>query len=852
MLKRMRVTVVLFFSLFLCSVHSFGQVKITNDPSEEISYAHPQDYELGGVTVSGIDFLDKNVLILISGLTVGEKLTVPGEKIAKAIQQLWDQGLFADINISATKIQGDKIFLNIHLDERPRLSKFSFKGIKKSEADDLRDKLKLAKGQVVTQNLIKNASNTVAKFFVDKGYLNVEVAITELKDSALVNHVVLIIHVDKKQKVKIQDIEFIGSKEFTVAQLQRGMKETKKKRWYGLFKSSKYLEENYQADKKKILEKYNTKGYRDAQIVWDSVYKYDENLVSIKIKIEEGNKYYFRDINWVGNTKYSAKHLSDILGIKSGDIFNQSVLDSRLYMNQNGRDVTSLYMDDGYLFFNVSPIESLVENDSIDFEMRIYEGKQASVNKVTVVGNTKTNDHVIMREIRTKPGQLFSRSDIIRTQRELSQLGYFNAETLGVEPTPNPTDGTVDIQYKVEEKPSDQVELSGGWGAGRVVGTLGVSFNNFSAKNMFKKDAWRPLPAGDGQRLSLRAQSNGLWFQSYNFSFTEPWLGGKKPNSLSVSLYHSIQSNGEKKTVTLNGEKVANTNRQGINITGASLGLGRRLAWPDDYFTMYSEITYQHYDISNWNRFIFSNGDANNLSGKLVFSRNSIDQPIYPRTGSQTTLTLQFTPPYSLFSNKDYSLLPASEKYKWVEYHKWKFTTTWYNKIAGNLVLYTKAGAGFLGNYNNSIGAAPFERFYLGGSGLTGFALDGREIVALRGYNDQGVAPLTGGTYISKYTAEMRYPISLNPSATIYVLGFAEAGNTWAPKIENRSIPWPDPKKYNPFDVKRSAGLGVRIFLPMFGLFGLDYGWGFDEIPGQGKNTGGQFHFTIGTNLGEL
>ena len=865
MIPFLKNTFLLLFFFLFAAFAAIGQVSLSSG-SVNIDYSNPKEYEIGGITVSGVEFLDKNVLILISGLSVGEKITVPGERFSKAINQLWDQGLFADVKISATKIQGNLIFFNIQLEERPRLSKFSFKGIKKSEADDLREKLKLVKGQVVTQNLLTNATNTVKNYYIAKGYLNVTVNITEFNDTSLKNHVLVLINADKKEKVKINDIVFEGNKEFKPIELQRAMKETKKKRWYGVFKTSKFLEENYLADKKKIIEKYNAKGYRDIKIASDTVYKYDENTVQIKIKIEEGSKYYFRNIGWVGNSKYSSKKLSEILGIKKGEIFNQSILDSRLFMNPNGGDVTSLYMDDGYLFFTVTPVEVLVENDSIDFEMRVYEGKQATVNKVTIVGNTKTNDHVIMREIRTKPGQLFSRSDIIRTQRELSQLGYFNAETLGVEPTPNPSEGTVDIQYKVEEKPSDQVELSGGWGAGRVVGTLGISFNNFSARNMFKKDAWRPLPSGDGQKLSLRAQSNGTFFQSYNFSFTEPWLGGRKPNSLSVSVYHSVQSNGQPRTITTDGFKITNPARQGIDITGASVGLGRRLQWPDDYFTIYNDITYQHYNINQWPSFIFNNGSSNNLSFKTIISRNSVDQQIYPRSGSQTTLTLQLTATYSQFKKsvdgkkQDFSDLPLEEKYKWVEYHKWKFTTAWYNKIIGNLVLYTKAGFGFLGYYNSTIGASPFERFYLGGSGLTGFQLDGREIVALRGYADQSLTAVskdkfgnqsaTGGTIISKYTAELRYPISLNPSATIFVLGFMEAGNTWT-QIKGNN---PYFKNFNPFDVKRSAGAGVRIFLPMFGQFGLDYGWGFDNIPQyQGTGNGaGQFHFTIGMNLGEL
>jgi outer membrane protein insertion porin family len=490
-------------------------------------------------------------------------------------------------------------------------------------------------------------------------------------------------------------------------------------------------------------------------------------------------------------------------------------------------------MDDGYLFFNVTPVEVSVDNDSIDLEMRIYEGKQARINKVTVSGNVKTNDRVIMREIRTKPGQLFSRADIIRTQRELAQLGYFDQEKLGVNPVPNPADGTVDIEYTVEEKPSDQLELSGGYGANQLVGTLGISFNNFSARNFFKKGAWRPLPSGDGQRLSLRAQTNGKYYQSYNASFTEPYLGGKKPNSLSVSVFYSKQTNGTSSS---------NENHQEINISGISVGLGKRLKKPDDYFSIYHEVSYQYYTLQNYGgTFLFSNGVSNNLSFQETISRNSIDAPIYPRTGSQLSLTLQLTPPYSLFNGVNYKTATDAEKYKFIEYHKWKFTSSWFTKLVGNLVLNTKIQYGFLGLYNRDLGASPFERFYLGGDGLSGYALDGREIIALRGYENNSVTPQNssgsqiGGTIFDKYTLELRFPVSLNPSATIYFLTFAEAGNSWL-KF----------KEFNPFNTKRSVGAGIRIFLPVFGLLGLDYGYGFDEIPNYPDANHGQFHFSIG------
>ena len=609
----------------------------------------------------------------------------------------------------------------------------------------------------------------------------------------------------------------------------------------------KILDSVYKIEKTKVVKRQTKTG-----VVKETVTV--TKRIGIDITIAEGNKYYFRNVNWVGNSKYTTKVLSEVFGIKKGDIYDQSQLDQKLFSNPNGNDISSLYMDEGYLFFNVSPIETMVNGDSIDLEMRIYEGKQAIINKVTIVGNTKTNDRVILREIRTKPGQLFRRSDVIRSQRELSQLGYFDPEKMNVVPTPNQATGTVDIEYTVEEKPSDQIELSGGYGGGRVVGTLGISFNNFSGRNFFKKNAWRPLPSGDGQRLSVRAQSNGLYFQSYNLSFTEPWLGGKKPNSLSVTGYYSVQSNGQKRNITKEGVTLPNPLRQSLDIFGVSVGLGKRLKRPDDYFTLYQELNYQYYTLNNFNSiFSFSKGYSNNIYYKLTLQRNNIDKPIFETRGSQIAWTGQWTPPYSLFNNKDYSSssMTDQERYKFVEYQKYKFTTTFYTPItnkrgvdgkeARNLILRTSAGFGFLTSYNSKAGISPFERFYLGGSGLTGFALDGREIIALRGYDDQSLSPQTGAAYIAKYSAELRYPITLNPQATIYVLGFAEAGNSWSKA-----------KDFNPFKVNRSAGVGVRVFLPMFGLLGFDYGWRLDDVPSNLGMQKGQFHFTIGAAIGEL
>ena len=817
-----------------------------------INSALPKEYKIGTIVVSGADHLDSKVLTLLSGLSEGDKVLVPGEKFSIAIENLWKQGLFEDVKIVATQIRGDYIDLKIVVLERPRLSKFSLIGMKKSEADDVRDKINLVKGKVVTDGLLAITEQKTKDFFVKKGYGKVKVTITQEKDTKLDNSVIVYIKVDKGHKIRIQDINISGNNSIVTWKLRRTFKETKRRRWWNPFNNGKFDEENYEKDKKALIAKYNEKGFRDAKIVKDSIYQLNDKRINIDLGIAEGRKYYFGKVTWVGNSKYSTPFLNEIFGIKRGDVYDQSQLDAKLFMNPNGTDISSLYMDEGYLFFNITPVEVMVKNDSIDLEMRIYEGKQATINKVTVSGNTKTNDHVVMREVRTRPGQLFKRSDIMRTQRELSQLGYFDPEKMGVTPVPNQATGTVDIDYQVEEKPSDQIELSGGYGGGRIVGTLGVSFNNFSGNNFFKKGAWRPLPSGDGQRLSVRAQTNGLLYQSYNISFTEPWLGGKKPNSLSVSAYYSVQSNGEKRYVTTDGNKETNPLRTSLNIMGVSVGLGKRLKRPDDYFTLYQEINYQYYVLNNYSigaAFSYKEGYANNIYYKLSIQRNSIDKPIFETRGSQISLTGQWTPPYSALNKKDYGPgMPNSERYKFVEYQKYKFTTNFFTplttkrgtdgKEARNLILRTAAGFGFLTSYNSRVGASPFERFYLGGSGLTGYSLDGREIIGLRGYSDQSLSPAEGALFITKYTAELRYPVTLNPQATIYMLGFAEAGNSWEKA-----------RDFNPFNVKRSAGVGVRVFLPMFGLIGFDYGWRLDSYPSMQK---GQFHFTIGAAMGEL
>jgi outer membrane protein insertion porin family len=813
-----------------------------------IDYSNPHDYKIAGITVIGAEYTDVQAIKLFTGLQVGDPITIPGDDIARAIKNLWRQQLFADVSVYAAEVRGDDIYLVIQVEEMPRLGRYTFPGLARSEREKLREQVDLIRGRIVNENLMATTRNKIINYYVDKGYYNATVSITTEPYDDVANSVTMAIAVDKGERIKISDINLTGVDLLSQRKLYRAMKDTKAKRWYRFFKSSKFIDENFETDKANLLAKYNAEGYRDARIVRDSVYRTSDDRIAIDLVIDEGNKYYFRNITFNGNAKYRTGTLDSILKINAGDVYNQQTLETRLFMNPKGLDVTSLYQDDGYLQFQAIPVEVLVENDSIDIEIRIYEGKQFRIGRVKVIGNTKTNDHVIYREIKTRPGDLFSRTDIIRTQRELARLNYFNPEAFQVNPKNNNEAGTVDIEYVVEEKPSDQIELSGGWGAGRVIGTLGLSFTNFSLRNMFKKNAWRPIPSGDGQQLSIRAQSNGVFFQSYNVSFTEPWLGGRKPNSLTFGLFHSVQTNGQRKVI----EGEANPLRQALFISGASVGFGQRWERPDDWFLMYASLTYQHFNLDNFRSFFsFADGRANNLSLSWALQRNSVSDPIFPTWGSNVKFSVKMTPPYSLFNGKDYSTLTEQERFKWVEFHKWKFTANWYTPLTRSseenprrLVLNANFGVGVLGLYNRDVGLSPFERFYLGGVFLSGFILDGREIVNLRGYDDLSVTypnPNTGAPTIAKYSLELRYPLSTNPNATIYALSFVEAGNTWA-----------NVRDLNPFNVRRSAGVGLRIFLPMFGLLGLDYGWRMDDIPEAPNMARGQFHFSIGMNLGEL
>ena len=841
-MKRFGVVLTLVFGVLLMafsvSVYSQdGPIRIGGI----VDYKNPGTYKIAGLSVAGAQYTDVQAIKLFSGLQIGDEVQIPGEKISMAVRNLWDQRLFEDVSIHLAETRADEAFLVIDVKEVPVLSRFKFNGVSKSEADNLREKIKLIRGTMVNNNLITISENIIKEHFIEKGYLNATATISSKEDPSIDNSVFLTIDVDKGPRMKISEIVFQGRNELPEKKLRKSMKNTKKKRWYSIFKSSKFVPEEFEEDKQRILARYNSEGFRNAKLLGDSVYRTGENTVGLRLSLSEGRKFYFRNIDFRGNVKYSTEDLNKQLGIEKGDVYDQEALRERVLFSMAGTDISSLYQDDGYLNFQAMPVEILLENDSIDIEIRINEGKQFRIGNVKVIGNTKTNDHVIYREIRTRPGDLFNRTEIIRTQRELAQLGYFNPEAFDVKPIPNPEDGTVDLEYVVEEKPSDQIELSGGWGAGRVVGTLGVSFTNFSLRNFFKKGAWRPVPTGDGQRLSIRAQSNGLFFQSYSLAFTEPWFGGKKPNALSFSVSHSIQSNGQRRKI--DGE--INPLRQSLDITGVTMGLGKRLRWPDDYFQLFASVSYQHFLLNNFGSFFsFANGESNNLALSINLQRNSVSDPIYPKWGSRLAFTFKGTPPFSLFDgSKDYSQLSDQEKFRWIEYHKWKFTAEWYTPLSDDkkLVLSTRFGLGFLGLYNRDIGIAPFERFYLGGVFLSGFILDGREIINLRGYDDLSLSRSTGAPIIGKYGMELRYLVSPNPSAQIYVLGFAEAGRTWDAFSE-----------FNPFEVSRSGGFGLRIFLPMFGLLGLDYGWRFDDVLLAPSMPRGQFHFSIGTNLGDL
>jgi len=803
---------------------------ITSNAQINIDYENPQEYEIAGIQVRGIRYLDNTSLIQVSGLSVGQTILIPGDAITDALKKLWDQKMFSDVEINALKVENNKIWLEIYLEERPRLSEVKFYGIKNADVEELTEKLELIKGRQITENTLVVSKNIIGDFYAEKGFSKTKVRIFKKQDTTYQNAVILNIYVDKLKKTRIENLVIDGNTVIGDRKLKWfKIKDTKEKRWYGLIKPSKYIEDKYEDDKKKIIAEYNKKGYRDAKIIEDSVYPANNQNVNIYIKLEEGKQYFFRDIKWIGNTKYETSDLNKKLQIKKGDVYNREKLDNRLTIDQDA--VGNLYMDNGYLFFNINTVEKKIENDSVDIELRIYEGPIARINEIIIKGNDRTNDNVIRRELYTVPGELFSKNDIIRSIRELANLGHFDPERIVPTPLPNAAEGTVDIEYSLVERGNDRVEISGGWGAGMLVGRLGLSFNNFSIQNIFDKKAWRPLPTGDGQKFSINAQTNGTAYQYYSISFQEPWLGGKKPNSLSVSLYYNRQTN---RTIYNSTPKELMT----ADVAGISLGLGRRLKWPDNYFTIYNSLGYQYYTLNNWiyQSYIkdVTNGTYNSVNFNTVFARNSVDNPLYSRRGSEFSLGIELTPPLSLMNNKNYASMDTQDKYKWLEYHKWNFTARWFTPIWDDLVFHTKTEFGILGFYNKAIGYSPIGGFSLGGSGMAYYSY-GVDIIGLRGYSDGDLTPAAGGNIYTKYTMELRYPVVLSETATIFALAFAEAGNAWS-----------NTKTFNPFTVKKSAGIGVRIFLPMLGQLGFDWGYGFDSQNNETGPHGSEFHFTMG------
>ncbi|MCS6904051.1 MAG: outer membrane protein assembly factor BamA, partial [Bacteroidia bacterium] len=797
------------------------------------------EYILSGISVEGIEFTDKNSVIALSGLRIGQTIKVPGEDFSNAIKKLWRQNIFSDVEISVEKIVGDRLYILLHLTERPRISKYTFVGVTKSQADDLREKIKFIRGQRLTEAKKRSAIRTIKNFFEEKGYLNTKVEIKTQPDESVPNGVTIIITVNKGPRVKIQQIFIDGNIQIKASKLKRQLKETKEKRFYRFWKRSKYISANFKKDLENLIEYYNNKGYRDAQLLADTFYKVDEKNINVKIKLHEGKKYYIRNITWSGNTKYTSGYLDTVLSIKRGSPYNKSLLERRLHGDPSGFDVSTLYLDDGYLFFRADPIEN-VDSDSIDLHIRIYEGPQARYDKIIIEGNTKTSDHVILREIRTLPGNKFSRSEVIRTQRELLNLGFFSQENFQIIPIPNPERGTVDIKYIVEEKPSDQLFLQGGWGGrirdannnivgGGLIATVGIQFNNFSTRKIFNAKAWRPLPSGDGQKLSLRIQTNGVAFQNYAISFLEPWFGGRRPNSFGVGVNYSLQ------------RSIFTGNR--IDMVNVHIDWGQRMKFPDDFFRSFTTLRYSYLAATNA-RNIFpeltTDAYANIISIRQAFDRTSIDVPIFPTRGSSLNFSVEATPPWSSFIQEDYAA-GSKDRYRLLEFHKWKFRAETYSKITRNklpMVLYTRVMYGFLGSYTDRKGLSPFERFYLGGDGLSGFVLDGREIIAFRGYRlpTVGMPDGEGAAIFSKITFELRQPLSLAPTATVWLHVFGEAGNAW-----------PNFRNFNPFNLARSVGLGIRIFLPMFGLLGVDYGYGFDDGGSSLRNiNGGNWHFMIG------
>ena len=814
----------------------------------DLDYLTPKTYEIGGITFEGAENFDTRVVQLVAGLQVGDKLKLPGEKVSAAVDNLWKQGMFEDVQILVSRIQGNIVFLKIVLKERPRMENFNFKGVKKGEADKLREEIKLVSGDVVTENLLRTSTNKIKGYYIDKGYTRVEVTPTTTPDSN--GRLTITFNVNRGKKVKIDSLNFVGNEKVSTIKLQSKMEKTHDAHYFWhlrfwtkpFWKKNSFIENDYREDLNKVIDYYNELGYRDAKVVSDTVWdmvtpdgsaakgkKSKQSRIRVRVNLYEGQRFVFRNITFSGNTIYSDEVLHRALRIKKGDPYNKKELDQNLTYNPSGTDITSLYMDNGYLFFRATPVEVAVEGDSIDIEIRITEGKQARIRDVWVEGNTITNDKIIMRELHTRPGDLFSREALLRSRRELVTLGYFKEESIIPEPRPNAEEGTVDIVYKVEEGSTSQLNLQGGYGSGMVIGQVGVQLNNFSVRNIFNRKAWAPLPAGDGQKLGLNLVTNGSYYYAVNASFTEPWLGGHRAQSLTGSIYHNLYSNGY-----YYGKN--NPNYYSLRITGGGISFSKRMKWPDDYFVMGHGLSYKLYQLQNYNNLaagLFANGRANDISYGFTLSRNSLDSPIYARSGSDISLAAYLTPPYSLLSGKDYSEADEQEKYRWVEYYKVNLRGSWMLNVVGDVVLNTRFRFGYLGYYNKDIGTSPFGRYFLGGDGLSSWMLDGREVIPLRGYENNSLNPTAGGSVFDRFTFELRQPIIESATATIWVAGFLEGGNCWA-----------DIKEFQPYKMYNSAGLGVRLFMPMLGMIGVDWGYGFD-----GASGGSQFHFSIGQSL---
>ncbi len=836
MLQKVTFCFISLLYLFFCNIFAQEPNNYSNLPV--MDYSNSQEYIIGGVKVTGVKFLDANVLASMSGLEVGRKITIPGDEVTKVVDKFWDQGLFSDVKVIAEKIEGNVVYLEIILRERPRLSKLTIEGVRKGEIKDLTEKINVRSGSQITENVLNNIKTIITKHYREKGYYNVSTEFIQKNDTTAVNRVSLRVIINKHNKVKIAEIDFVGNKEVKDRRLRRSMKKTKQLKYnWNIFKGKKYIESNWKEDRTKLAEFYSKKGYRDFKIINDSITFVKDNRVILHIRINEGHKYYFRNITWVGNTKYPTEVLQNALRYEKGNIYDQVGLQNRLNIDEDA--VGSLYTNNGYLFSSIMPVELRIENDSVDIEMRIYEGEQATIDRVMIQGNNKTNEHVVRRELRVRPGDLFSKELIMRDIRELATMGHFNPEKLQPDVHPKPQNATVDITYKLEEKANDQLELSAGYGGGMFIGRVGVRFNNFAASRMFDPKAWRPVPSGDGQTLGLSLQSNGRYYQSYNITFVEPWLGGKRRNALSVSLYTSKMTNRSYYWDTSGSD-------QYYKASGVTVGLGRMLKWPDDYFSLSTDVSYMRYRVKDWDgrgyySLPFRNGSSNNINFGITLARNTQDQPIYPRSGSNFSLGLTITPPWSLFNDLNYKTASISERYRWIEYHKWKFNASWFLNPIDKLVFAMNYQFGYLGYFNKDVGFSPYEGFDMGGSGMQSYQMYGIEIVSLRGYTDGALTPRrqTGNTYYNKaniYTkanVEIRYPVIMQPASTIYLLIFAEAGNAWY-----------EFKDYNPFDLKRTAGFGVRAFLPMFGMLGVDWGYGFDSVPGGGRR--GEIQFVLG------